>query len=68
MAAKEILSTGFELASDDVQYFGFQSDISLLDWDIILFKPVIDSYIAYSVDYYKGRHSLSDSSSFRLKE
>lgn len=68
MAAKEILSIGFELASDDVQYIDFQSDISLLDWDIILFKPIINSYISYLDDYYKGKPSLSDSTSFRLKE
>lgn len=68
MALKKILCIGFELASDDVQYFNFESDISLLDWDIILFKPIINSYISSYVDYYKGKPSLSDSFSFRLKE
>ena len=68
MAAKEILSIGFELASDDVQYFDFESDISLLDWDIILFKPIINSYVSCLEDYYQGKPSLSDSTSFRLKE
>ncbi|MCC8986408.1 MAG: hypothetical protein LM523_01620 [Candidatus Contendobacter sp.] len=68
MAAKKILSVGFELASNDVTYCDFQEDISLLDWDIVLFKPVIGSYLTYSSDYYQGKPSLSDSSSFRLKE
>lgn len=68
MVAKKILSVGFELASNDVKYSDFQAGISLLDWDIVLFKPVISSYITYASDYYQGKPSLSDSSSFRLKE
>lgn len=68
MAAKNILSVGFELASDDVTHSDFDAKISLLDWDIVLFKPLIGSYLAYSSDYYQGKPSLSDSSSFRLKE
>ena len=68
MAAKKILSVGFELASGDVTYSDFEADISLLDWDIVLFKPVIGSYLSYSSDYYQGKPSLSDSASFRLKE
>jgi hypothetical protein len=68
MAAKKILTVGFEIASDDVEYSDFEADISLLDWDIVLFKPVIDSYLAYSSEYYQGKPNLSDSASFRLKE
>jgi hypothetical protein len=68
MAAKKILSVGLELASDDVKYSGFEEDISLLDWDVILFKPVIGSFLTYSPDYYQGKPSLSDSDSFRLKK
>jgi hypothetical protein len=68
MAAKKILSVGFELASDDVQYCDFRADTSLLDWDIVFFKPTIDSYLSYVTEYYQGKPSLSDSSSFGLKE
>ncbi|PIR15418.1 MAG: hypothetical protein COV48_14475, partial [Elusimicrobia bacterium CG11_big_fil_rev_8_21_14_0_20_64_6] len=70
MAAKKVLSVGFELASVDVKYCDFKADISLLDWDIVLFRPAIDidDYFAYSSDYYKGKPSLSDSFSFQLKE
>lgn len=67
MAAKRILTVGFELASSDVQYADFNSDTSLLDWDIVLFKPVIDGYLSNS-DFYQGKPSLSDYSSFQLKE
>lgn len=67
MAKKEILSVGFELAGNDVEYCPFDSDISLLDWDIILFTPRIGSFLEYA-DVYNGKLSLSDSKSFKLKE
>jgi hypothetical protein len=66
MAKKKIISVAAELANDDIEYCNFDSDASLLDWDIILFKPVIDEFANYS-DHYQGKPSLSDSSSFRLR-
>ncbi|PMS14449.1 hypothetical protein C0Z18_31635 [Trinickia dabaoshanensis] len=68
MGARKILTIGFELASDDSEYASFDSKLSLLDWDIILVKPKLGDFYAYSDDYYQGKRSLSDSSSFRLKE
>lgn len=65
--AKKILIIGFELATDDAQEEEFTSRASLLDWDIILFKPAIDDFISYA-DQYQGKPSLSDSRSFKLKE
>ena len=65
MARKKIISIEAELSTNEIEYCDFDSDTSLLDWDIILFKPVI--FVNYS-DYYQGKPSLSDSSSFRLKE
>ncbi len=67
MAKKKILSVGVELAIDDIEYCDFDSDASLLDWDIILFKPAIDELV-FSTDNYQGKPSLSDDLSFRLKE
>lgn len=67
MGKKKIISVGFDIASDDVQYCDFNSEQSLLDWDIILFRPDIYEFLDYS-DTYKGKPSLSDSRSFRLKE
>lgn len=67
MGKKKIISIAAELASDDIEYCSFDSDSSLLDWDIVLFKPVIYEFANYS-DYYQGKPSLSDSSSFQLKE
>jgi len=65
--AKKILTIGLELASDDVTHEEFTSRASLLDWDIVLFKPLIDEFISYDYQY-KGRPSLNDSDSFQLKE
>lgn len=64
---KKILSVGFELAIDDVEYCEFDSDTSLLDWDIVLFKPAINEFVT-SANHFQGKPCLSDSSSFILKE
>jgi hypothetical protein len=67
MSSKRILTIGLELASSDTQYASFRSKTSLLDWDIILFKPEIGDFISYS-EYFQGKSSLSDRASFQLKE
>ncbi|MCW8409787.1 hypothetical protein OQJ13_12485 [Legionella sp. PATHC035] len=65
MAKKKILSIGFKLASDNVEYGEYHDEISLLDWDIILFKPKTHFY---SIGEYQGKPSLSDQDSFKTKE
>jgi hypothetical protein len=65
--ARKILTVGLELASDDVTHEEFESKVSLLDWDIVLFKPQITEFISYA-DQYKGKPSLNDRQSFQLKE
>ena len=65
--SKNILTIGFELASDGAHYEAFRSKISLLDWDIVLFKPLISEFIDFR-DTYQGKPSLNDTSSFQLKE
>jgi hypothetical protein len=65
--AKTLLIVGFELASDDAHEEDFTSRTSLLDWDIVLFRPTIDEFISYGEEY-KGRPSLNDGRSFQLKE
>ncbi len=64
---KSILTVGLELASDDVMEAEFNSKVSLLDWDIVLFRPLIGTFLAYS-EYYMGKPRLSDTASFQLKE
>lgn len=67
MSAKKILCIGLELASDQVEDCAFNSNTSLLDWDVVLFRPDIAEFISYA-EYFQGKPSLNDSSSFRLKE
>jgi hypothetical protein len=68
MTTRKILTVGLELASPDTQYASFQSKMSLLDWDIVLFKPLIEDFISSYSEYYQGKPSLNDSASFQLKE
>lgn len=65
--SKKILSIGVELATDDVAEEQFHTKVSLLDWDIVLFRPDI-SYFNHSLSQYQGKPSLDEGSSFRLKE
>jgi hypothetical protein len=67
MSARRILTIGCELATSDTHYESFLSKTSLLDWDIVLFKPQINDFTNYS-EYFQGKPSLSDSASFQLKE
>ncbi|WP_160063749.1 hypothetical protein [Psychromonas sp. L1A2] len=67
MAQKNIVTIGFELNNDSVNYCSFNSDSSLLDYDIVLFKPDIDDFVS-NADMFEGKPSLSDHDSFRLKD
>jgi hypothetical protein len=65
---KRILTIGLELGSDDVHEEEFSSKASLLDWDIILFKPDIWALTLARGDDYQGKPCLTDAASFTLKE
>lgn len=67
MAIKKILTIGFELSDDDSESCDFDSDLSLLDWDIILFKPDIRDYVYSCESMFQGKPCLSDDRSFKLK-
>ena len=67
MAKKKILTIGCSLADKETEYCDFDSDTSLLDWDIILFKPDIDDYIRRRESMFQGNPCLSDNDSFQLK-
>jgi hypothetical protein len=67
MAKKSIVSIGARLASDDIENVEFSSKSSLLDWDIVIFRPDITG-LKSSVSSYQGKPSLSDNDSFLLKE
>jgi len=65
---KKILTIGVDLASDATQEEEFHSKASLLDWDIVLFKPVIFDLTLQRGDNYQGKPCLTDTASFALKE
>lgn len=66
--SKRILAIGVELASDDVTEIDFSAKTSLLDWDIVLFRPDVNEFIGAYPDHYQGKPSLGDTASFQLKE
>jgi hypothetical protein len=65
---KKILTIGFELASDATHMEELRSKVSLLDWDIVLFKPVIFDLTLSREEDYQGKPCLTDTASFVLKE
>lgn len=67
MAKKNILTIGFSVAEEGVGFSEFDSDISLLDWDVVLFKPDINEYIFRRESTFEGKPCLSDDASFKLK-
>ncbi|MCG6540687.1 hypothetical protein MCB86_11450 [Pseudomonas sp. KSR10] len=67
MSKKNILTVGFSICDDDVEFSDFDSEQSLLDWDIIIFKPEINDFLRGS-SLFQGRPCLTDDHSFRLKE
>ncbi|MVV47482.1 hypothetical protein EJA72_04320 [Pseudomonas sp. PB120] len=68
MSKRRILTIGLDLATDDTEYVEFSSKISLLDWDIVLFKPEIDDFVRGCTRSYQGRPRLDEVQSFQLKE
>ncbi|WDH50929.1 hypothetical protein PUP75_18440 [Pseudomonas chlororaphis] len=67
MANKKILTIGLSLADDQAEFCEFDSDTSLLDWDIILFKPDISEYLYRRESTFEGKPCLSDDQSFKLR-
>ncbi len=66
MAKHRIFTVGFELPGDEFEYVQFDSDQTLLDADIVLFKPSLGD--CYSTENYSGKPLLAEHSSFATKE
>jgi hypothetical protein len=64
MSKKRILTIGLELASSETEHVGFHSKTSLLDCDIVLFKPKIGDFFGYS-NYFQGKPSLENCEHWR---
>jgi hypothetical protein len=67
MSKRHIGAIGVDLATDDVVELTFTEKQSLLDFDIVLFRPSIDQFLKWAGSY-KGKPCLDDDSSFQLKE
>ena len=67
---RKIVSVGLDVPSDDVEIIEFDSDQSLLDADIVLYKPTLDDnpFANLGGSTFMGKPSLSESASFRVKE
>lgn len=66
--AKKIVAIGIDVAAKDVAHEGFSSKVSLLDFDIAIFRPDLPGYLFSGGDSYLGKPCLNDSMSFHLKE
>jgi len=67
MAKKTIASIDCEIPGGLSEFISFDSNTSLLDWDIILFNPSIVGY-TFSAEKYQGKPCLNDDRSFQLRE
>lgn len=63
MAKKDIFCIGIDIPGDEFQFFPYDSGISLLDADIILFQLGMDYSINYAKSPYEGKPLLSAESS-----
>lgn len=66
MASRRIFTIGIMLPGDEFEYIEFDSDQTLLDADITLFKPMLGDCNAYQT--YNGKPYLDEHSSFATKE
>jgi hypothetical protein len=67
MSKKRVASIECEIPGGLSEYISIDSESSLLDYDIIIFRPSILSLVDYN-EQYQGKPSLYDSSSFHLRE
>lgn len=67
LSEKKIVSVECEIPGGYSEYVSIDSDMSLFDYDIVLFRPKIRA-IAHSFENYHGKPSLDDSRSFHLQD
>ena len=66
--AKRIMTVGCKIPGGFAEHVSINSEASLLDADIVLFHPTIDSFYMDPLRTYQGRPSLSEDSSFRVQK
>src|ERR1700728_1781584 len=65
MAKRTIMSVGANLPHPEIENVDIDTKRSLADGDIIFFRP---NLYLYPSDDYQGKHCLSDTRSFQIKE
>jgi hypothetical protein len=65
LLAKKIFTVGFDLPGDDFQLVEFETDRTLLDADIVLFKPKLN--VGYQYEQHNGKTLLSKAASVNAK-
>ena len=68
MSKRRIFTIGFDLPGDEFEFIAFDSDQTLLDADIILFKPDLGNFDFEYGHEYGGKPILSHHSSFATKQ
>lgn len=62
-----LASVGYDFPSDQVKSLSFYSKSSLLDFDVIVFSPILTAHY-HTPDRYLGKPCYDDDQSFRLRE
>ncbi|MFH1717329.1 MAG: hypothetical protein ABIF19_08270 [Planctomycetota bacterium] len=65
---KTVFTVGIGLPGDAGEYVRFNSDKSLLDADIIVFRPDMSDVYDSSYESYQGKRCYGEHASFKLKE
>lgn len=65
---KTVFTVGVEIPGHVGEYVRFNSDTSLLDADIVVFRPDMSDVYDYSGESYKGKRCYGEYASFELKE
>ena len=68
--AKNIISAGFQFPGNLATFVALNSKQSLLDGDLIIFRPDIQLFreVSYTAPTFQGRPSFTDDASFRVKD
>ena len=66
--AKNVITVGCEIPGGFGEHVSIDSQASLLDADMVLFHPTIDSFYWDHLRTYQGKPSLSENSSFRVQK
>lgn len=65
--SKIVLSVGYGVPGNLAEYISLESKRSLLDGDVIIFRPSLDQF-GIDGSTYQGKPSLSETNSFNLKD